>query len=641
MAKRKSQRRPSSKKRPSARSSSKGKRSTAKPTSREAPALQWESGFWRQHGLAAALIVGLSLILYGYTLSFDYTLDDPIVITQNDYTLQGFQGIGKILTTEHFEGYLNNQKSVIGEQGDLVEGGRYRPLSTVTFAMEYGIWGANPLLSHLINVLLYGLTGLLLFRVVSILLPSYREKKWYYSLPLLAAALFILHPIHSEVVANIKGRDEILCLILALATMYYGLKYLSDPKALWLIVSGILFFLAIMAKENALTFFAVIPLSMYYFTQASKKQIIRVTALLGGVVLLYILLRVRIVGWPGGGKEVTDLLNNPFYGSSFGEKIATILYTWLLYLKLLIFPHPLTHDYYPFHIEIQNFANPLVWLSILLYIGMGVYALLDIKKKDIVSYGIWWYLLTFSIVSNLLISLGTFMNERFMYMPSVGFCLVLGFFLLEWLPKKLPASGLGRKLGIGILGLFVLGFSLKTWTRIPDWKNNLALDKAGVHISSNSAHSNQFYAYELYRKAVEEKDPAKKRALLDEADPHVSKALEIYPTYGQALTCKAGVAAAYYQLDRDLPWLLDEFFKLYQKRPDNPVIFFNQYLDYLKKRGQDVPLLVDFYYRIGYEVAYKQAGSRRWALKYLRDAQDLAPNTPRIRQALQEIQKPG
>lgn len=608
------------------------------------PALEWENGFWQKNWKGAVLIFGLAVALYGMTVTYDYVLDDMIVITQNQYTKKGFSGIGEILTTEHFKGYLEDQKEILGDQGDLVEGGRYRPLSTVTFAIETGLWGQKPSLSHLINVLLYGLNCLLVFRILMLMLPGWKGKKWFLGIPLLATLLFVIHPIHSEVVANIKGRDEILALILALATMYYAFKYVAENQSVWLGVMGVMFLLGILAKESTLPFFVVVPLSLYYFTQSSKQQITRVVAVLGVTFLIYLIIRINVIGFlfgSGSGNAVTDLLNNPFRDAVGTEKIGTILFTWLVYLKLLIFPHPLTHDYYPFHIAYHSLTDPWVILSILSYLGLGSYALITLKKKGILSYSIWFYLLTFSIVSNLVIGLGTFMNERFMYIPSVGFCLALVYLLKEGLPALLKQERL-RTVGLGLLAVIAIGFMVKTIERTPDWKTNLALDSAGIVNSSNSAHSNQFYAYELYRNSIEKgigKDSS--LFLLNKALPYVNKALSIYPEYGQSHQCKSGILAGYYQYDRDLPKLLDGFYELFKVRPTRPVQFINIYLDYLNKNASNKQLLVDFYYKTGYELIYKQHRNKPNALalarQYLTYAKNLSPNDRRITRALAEM----
>jgi len=156
---------------------------------------------WKKEMLPALLLLALGIALYVYSVNFEYVLDDQIVLTNNNYTKKGVAGIQEILTTESMSGRF-------GGQQDLIVGARYRPLSIVTFALEYEFFGLNPFVSHLINVLLYGLLGLVLYRVLCELFPD--RAKWYWSIPFIASLLFVVHPIHTEVVANVKGRDEIM-----------------------------------------------------------------------------------------------------------------------------------------------------------------------------------------------------------------------------------------------------------------------------------------------------------------------------------------------------------------------------------------------------------------------------------------------
>jgi len=177
------------------------------PVKKQTPkAFQYEKGFFNKYWKQISIIFALGVGLYIYSVSFDYVLDDQIVITKNQFTNKGFSGIGSILSTESMQGYF-------GEQKNLVVGARYRPLSIVSFAIENELWGLNSFMSHLINVLLYALTGILLYRVLLMLFPAKDDTHPFFNIPFIAALLYIVHPIHSEVVANVKGRDEIMTLI--------------------------------------------------------------------------------------------------------------------------------------------------------------------------------------------------------------------------------------------------------------------------------------------------------------------------------------------------------------------------------------------------------------------------------------------
>ncbi|MFA4852260.1 MAG: hypothetical protein WC599_07050, partial [Bacteroidales bacterium] len=171
------------------------------------------------HNLPVYFLFGFALLLYANSLFNQYALDDRLMITENQFTKKGFNGIGDILSTDSFVGFFGKQKN-------LVAGGRYRPLSHITFAIEYALFGFNPFIGHLINILLYAFSCLLVYKALLKLFPS-GNKHWYLTIPFIATMLFIAHPIHTEVVANIKGRDEILSLLGSFGALYFILKYIE------------------------------------------------------------------------------------------------------------------------------------------------------------------------------------------------------------------------------------------------------------------------------------------------------------------------------------------------------------------------------------------------------------------------------
>ena len=110
----------------------------------------------------------------------------------------------------------------------------------------------------------------------------FKKKKFFFLLPL-ALFLFALHPVHTEVVANIKGRDEILALLLCLWTAYFAIKGTHDSKYGQLFIASILFFLAMLAKEVSVGFLAVLPLTYFLFrTSNLVRSIVALSPLLIG-----------------------------------------------------------------------------------------------------------------------------------------------------------------------------------------------------------------------------------------------------------------------------------------------------------------------------------------------------------------------
>jgi hypothetical protein len=403
------------------------KKSTPSKSKQIFPSLFYNKAF------VSLLIMMLSFGLYYKTLDYGYAQDDAIVITDNKFTKDGISGISGILGNDTFYGFFKKEG-----KARLVDGGRYRPLTLVFFAMGWEVFGEkegipldkNPQSAkyfHFFTVLFYGLTGIVLYLLFIKMLRPSKGENFAFFVSFVATLLFISHPIHTEVVANIKGQDEIVALLGSLVAIYFSLKAYYEKNIVFTVLAGFAFFLALLAKENPITFLAVLPLTYFVFTKAKTNEILIQTIpfFIAGVVFL--MLRYKALEGNGFGEESIELMNNPFLkiengkyvAYSGGEKIATIFFTLGQYIKLLFFPNPLTHDYYPYHVATMNFGDWRVILSFLMYIGLGIYALIGILKKDIVAFGIAFYMITLSIVSNIVFPVGTNMAERFMFMPSV------------------------------------------------------------------------------------------------------------------------------------------------------------------------------------------------------------------------------
>jgi len=472
------------------------------------------------------IVFAFALLLYANTLDLKYSLDDALIITGNDFTKNGFSGIKDILTNDTFVGFLG--------KNNLLPGGRYRPLSQLMFAVEKEIFGFNPFVGHLINILLYAFTCMLLFVILMKLFKNFTAEPWYLSIPFIASMLFAAHPLHTEVVANIKGRDEILCLFFCLLVVLFTLKYLEKKKIYLLISNLFLFLLALLSKENALTFFAIIPLILFVFYQPRFRDYLIVSAPLLGGIAAYFALRIGIIGVQQAA-PVRELLNDPFVGSTLMQKYATIFLTWLKYLWLLIFPHPLTHDYYPKQIPIVNFSDLRVILSILIYGTLLVFALLKIKSKNIVAFGILFFIFSFSIVSNFFFVIGTFMNERFMFASLLGFTVILAYLIAEPLRKKISNGKTYRTTALVLLAVILSAYSVKTVSRNRAWMDDLTLFTTDVKVSSNSTKCNTSAGGKLIEKADSTDNETQKQKYLGQAVRFLNKAIEIYPANNNAL----------------------------------------------------------------------------------------------------------
>lgn len=508
--------------------------------------------------IVSALLMVFCFLLYGNTLNHDYTQDDAIVITDNMYTQKGVAGIPGILQYDTFKGFFK-----VEGKDKLVSGGRYRPFTLIMFAIEWQLfkkkkltetgqvakdadgkilYEGRPFIGHFVNILLYGLTTILVYLLILNLLGKERSDLRAFTVALIAALIFAAHPLHTEAVSNIKGRDEILTLLGALAAAYYSLMAFYKKNNTLEIVVFVCFFIALMSKENAITFLGVIPLMYWFFTDAKIGTIVKKTAPFFAAAVLFLIIRFSILG-ADLGDHSQELMNNPFLkvvgnqyvDFSFSEKMATIIFTLGKYLQLLFFPHPLTHDYYPRHVEIMNFGNIKVILSLLAYIAMSLYAIFGLKKKDPISFGIIFFLMTTSIISNIVFPVGTNMSERFMFMPSVGFTFILG--ILGWrLAKKLNKTTSINSISqltmlLGITAFVTVAFGIKTVIRNMAWKDNYTLFTTDIETSQNSAKLRNAVGGEMIAQSSKPQNKNKETEMLQVAQVHLQEAIKIHPNY--------------------------------------------------------------------------------------------------------------
>ncbi|MDR0692509.1 MAG: tetratricopeptide repeat protein [Prevotellaceae bacterium] len=542
------------------------------------------------------LILALVFAFYGNTLFNHYALDDTMVITQNEFVKRGVSNIPKILKYDTFNGRY-------GTVAINLPGGRYRPLSVITLALEYELFtdaetkqiiqdkldqGKNdddaallvetplPYVNHLVNILLYAITAWVLLLIMLRLFPLESTTGWraLFNIPVLTVIFFVAHPVHSEVVANIKGRDEIMTLLGALCALYFTLRWLDTKKLSDMIYAFLAFLLGLFSKENAITFLVVIPITMYLIKPCSMKFMI--CSLLSAVLVfpffkgnaglffvaaipllvclfisekdkrytmamlplylaafIFLLARQSAINLdPPPEKE---LMNNPFMYMLPGQKWASIIYVLGRYLWLQIFPYPLTTDYYPYHIPIMSFSDVSVILITLFYVALGAFTFWGVFKRNKYAYAVVWFIVPLSIVSNIFVQVGTFMNERFIYISSIGFCMVLADFLIYQLPKWLKQKTLYQ----GVVACFMLVllclYGADTVARNKAWHDDFTLSTTDVKTSPKSAKAN-YDAARVYNIEMQTAtDSTVRDSITRLINKYSRRAVEIHPNYENAL----------------------------------------------------------------------------------------------------------
>lgn len=495
----------------------------------------------------AIIVALLAFALYCNTFQHEYALDDTIVIVKNEYVHEGFAGIKDILTKDAFDSYYRQFNS-----SNQLSGGRYRPLSILTFAIEQQFFGAVPKEAvdsvlergmsyemkskeeqqflrnmhtrHVFNVLWYmGCVVTLLYFL------RYIVFKDNHIMALIAAVLFTAHPIHTEVVANVKSRDEIMSLLLLSATYIFAFRHLETENKKYMYFGMVSLFLAFLAKEYAISMLVLLPLAFYLFKGYDLGKSIKAAIPYFIVTAVYLVMRKAIVA-PMNAASDNDILNNPYANATDPEKLATKISTSLNYIKLLIFPHPLSSDYSYNTIPYKSFSHWSVWVSLLFHGVLFRYMFKYFKERSVLCFAISFYVLNLLLVCNIIFNIGGTMGERLIFHSSVGFCIALAYFLYKGMEKIKPAAT-GRMALAAVVVLIVGLYGFKTIERNPDWKNDETLFNHDIENAPNSVLVNANVASSYVNKSEAETDTAKKYAMLRTGVKYYNKALEVHPTF--------------------------------------------------------------------------------------------------------------
>lgn len=473
-------------------------------------------------GLICALF---AFILYANTLGHDFTVDDGTVISNNKITKKGITAIPEIFTSSYRAGFWDRKE------------GMYRPLSVSMFAIEYEIAPENPALGHWINVILYALTAFLLMITLASVFKEYSLL-----FPLTATLLFVSHPIHTEVIANIKSRDEILCLLFSVLSLWQLHRYMNSRRMMLIIGSLFSFLLALLSKESAITWVGVVPLYLWFFQKDHVKSLAKISIFYVAAAVLYMLIRYSVLGELTGSAQL-QLVNNSLLGTeSVTERLATAFFILGRYLWLLVFPHPLAFDYSYNTIPVVSFAHAGTLISLLVIGLLAFTAIRGFLSRNPISFFILFFFGTIALVANILFLIESTMAERFLYLPSIGITSAVAWLILnqfKLIHQSTPKEWTGylkiKPLFTGLMMIILLFFSIKTISRNLDWKDNLTLLAQDVKTNPESARIRYAYGSALLiEKALKEENIAAKENLLDQSIVQLEKGVAILPNYAEA-----------------------------------------------------------------------------------------------------------
>ncbi|NQY67211.1 MAG: tetratricopeptide repeat protein [Flavobacteriales bacterium] len=523
-----------------------------------------KNGSWftlkRKLGLLVSLV---AILIYSNSIDHGYVLDDASVMKDNWVVKRGIEGIPIILKTGYRYGYWNSVDSV------------FRPVSLVMFATEWELFPDTPFFYHLINVLVYALTCFLMFVVLSMMYGRINII-----IPFAISLLYAAHPIHTEVVANIKSRDVMMTMLFALSALYYMFKYVKSNNIKHAILMGGSYMLSIFSNESSITFLAIVPLILYFYTSVTTKKNMEMSGIFAMAAGLCILTRIAILGGVDGNSTYVALDNFFVDAPNYMVRLATAMKGLGKYFALLTFPHPLTSDYSFNQIPLVGWTNIYALFSTIFFLGAGIFSLVKLKTKNHLVFGFLYFVITVSLFSNIVMLIGVGFGERLMYFPSLGFVIILGHLLamatkVDYLDEsyeniKEVFSKNGKY--IGVVAIVISLYSFKTIDRNTAWTNNQTLYSTDIQTSAGSARMHYYHGLEITKVvALAEPDKEKRKAFFLEGISFLEKAVAIYPNYADAYS---QIGLTYYRMD-DYDKAKEKYLKALEFNSKKPLTYSN------------------------------------------------------------------
>lgn len=450
----------------------------------ERPVTTLKKSFWADDRKIGWLFGAMAFLLYIQTVGFDYALDDRAVLFSNEFVRDGFGGFGKILTTFYWDGFWDDNA------------GLFRPVSLLLFATEWQIAPDSPGFYHFVHVVLMAVLCMQLYRFLRELFRDHGV-----TLAFLAALIWMVMPIHTEVGANLKSADEILSLLFSLLAFRALLKWSDKGQNFSLFLSCIYFFLALLSKEGAALMLPLALLMLYQFRNATIKSLLKPGLLLLGVSLVWFAWHTAVIANAPSKMITYDYHNNALLASdSFITRMGTAIGIQGRYLAKMLLGYPLSYNYSFNEIPVNGFADAWAIGSLLLLLGGFVWAIYSLKKNPVPAFGILFYLVAFSLTSNIFYLIGETMGDRLAFVPSVGFAILLSWLVLK-LTNGLESHGLHLK-AITTALLAILIWTGLTLNRSRAWAYESTLFTEDVEHAPNSARVHYNYGVLLMGNAL-------------------------------------------------------------------------------------------------------------------------------------------
>lgn len=478
------------------------------------------------------IIIGFAILvflLYGNSINNEYAIDDNNVVEGVQELEQGLASIPKLFTRHY----------IVSESQSF----SYRPLVSASFALEKQFF--NELLekqsveekaindqitqaniSHFINVLLYALTIIFMYKLLLLVFSDYNKV-----LPILITLIFLIHPAHTEPIANIKSRDELLMFLGLILGLYNYLKFSDTFKYKYLFYGCVFTLLSLLSKKTGIAIIGILPVMLYF-----RKGVIKTTFLktiFATIIAIAFFVGLKNLLIDEKAFSYHYFFENHLYENhGINNRVLTAISCAWFYLKMLIYPENLSFYYGYNQVEIFKWTSIKTYVTLLIYLSLGIYAVMSFIKRKVIGLGlVLWFGVLLGYL-NLISIIPGIVADRFLYIISFGFSIVIAMILLKIARIAILNKGKQsfKTLFFILIPIFMLA-SYKTISRNENWENYLVLFSSDIAHLSNSAKANSMIGDYLWNELKNEQDADKKQVLVNKVLQYYNKSIAIYPEY--------------------------------------------------------------------------------------------------------------
>jgi len=340
--------------------------------------------------------------------------------------------------------------------------GNYHPLTTLSFAINYQIFGLNPTVFHVENLIVHLVNIILVFFLINKLTKNLE-------IAVIVALFFGIHPMHVESVSWISGRKDLIYSLFFLISLLAYYQYISkELKRKFYFLSLIMFLLSLLSKSMAVTLPIVLLIIDYYHNRIFTKRTLLEKLPFFALSIIFGI--IAIVGHESA--DAAEIVSK----YSFGDRFFLISYGILSYIVMLFYPlrqfSQSAIHYYPEKIDslfpIEYYIAPAILLVIILLI------LVFRRYRKGLLFGFLFFLITISVVLQLIQIDNSIISERYTYLPYIGL-----FFILAYIYNQLANKTKYRRILKPVLIIILLGlgvtFAIKTSIRNKVWKDSITL----------------------------------------------------------------------------------------------------------------------------------------------------------------------